>query len=206
MSPYRWTRDIHLTFPFQFHTSSNLMVDFSRHLDRSGLMQFRPADQRWAGLSGATTLVAATGNVHPRHRYKAAWDAIDVWRRRRLLTQVPPMPHYLAPGCANILVLLGLVYEGAAMFITCAGLVRIGEALAFHWSNSFRIANCWVLILGTTKPSSNQTVVITGSDGVKWFDSFFALARLQTADKPFPITYAKLAKTKRWITDRLGHG
>ena len=63
-------------------------------------------------------------------------------------TQVPPMPHYLALECANILVLLGLVYERAAMFIAYAGLSKISEALALHWSNCFRAASSWALVLG----------------------------------------------------------
>ena len=85
------------------------------------------------GISGATTLFAANGKKYPWHRHKVSWHAVDVWRRRPpRKAQVPPIPHYLALGCANLLALLGRVYEGAAIFIAYAGLLRVGEALAPH--------------------------------------------------------------------------
>ena len=83
------------------------------------------------------------------------------------------MPHYLALGCANALVLLCMVYEGAAIFTAYAGLLRIGEALALLWSNCFRAVNSWIFTLGRTKTGSNQKVVISGVTAVTWLESFF---------------------------------
>eukprot|EP00972_Heterocapsa_arctica_P107079 15774467-Heterocapsa_arctica.AAC.1 len=53
------------------------------------------------GLGTAATLVAAVSKVNPRHCYKTAWKALDVWRARRPPAQALAVPWQLAFGMVS---------------------------------------------------------------------------------------------------------
>ena len=81
------------------------------------------------GSGTASTLLALFAKANPRHRYRAAWKALDVWRTRWPPWQAPAMPAVLALGVVNWLVLAGEFGCSAAVLLCFTGLLRALEAL-----------------------------------------------------------------------------
>ena len=81
------------------------------------------------GLGAASTLLAAFAKANPRHHYRTAWKALDVWRTRRPPLQAPALPAVLAfaIAIANWLVLAGECGCAAAVLLCFTGLLRASE-------------------------------------------------------------------------------
>jgi hypothetical protein len=158
------------------------------------------------GVARAMQLVAAASKLQPRHRYKTAWSALEVWKRRQPSTQAFPMPAYLALGIAHVRVLIGEVAAGACVFLCFAGLLRISEALNLVWADCVRVSGAWVLIPSRTKRGTLQKVTISGATAVTWIDRLHAHTGGAATEKVCPIGYNTLSRWITWVAHRLGHG
>ncbi len=159
------------------------------------------------GIGAASTLLASMSKVHPRHRYRTAWRALDVWRQRRPPQHAPCMPKLLALGIVNWALLMGQDAVACVVLLCFTGLLRGSEALYLGCESLYRTAEGYTLVLGRTKRGLEQKVVISADSVVVWPDHYVAQrAASGRHGRLCPISYGRLQRWIQLASDSLGFG
>jgi integrase len=158
------------------------------------------------GLGSAATLLASFSKAHPRHHYRTAWKALDVWRQRRPPQQAPAVPAVLGLGMVNWLLLAGQPHCAAAVLLCFTGLLRASEALRLDSSMVFRTPEGWVLVLGQTKRGLEQKVLLCEPSTIKWIDAYVSHCGSLLSARFCPVSYTTLQRWLQRSADSLGFG
>lgn len=162
-------------------------------------------DHGLSGLGAASTLVAACSKAFPRHSYRTAWKALEVWRARRPPQQAPAAPLTMAYGAVGLLVLSGAPAAAAGVLLCFHGLLRASEALALRWGCFLRGAAQWTAVLGRTKRGLEQKVVFWEPLIVSWLDGYRKIrGDVQPTDKVVPVAYHTLQKRLQQAAAAMG--
>jgi len=158
------------------------------------------------GLGAASTLLAAFAKANPRHHYRTAWKALDVWRTRRPPLQAPALPAVLAFAIANWLVMAGECSCAAAVLLCFTGLLRASETLSLDGNTFIRTASGFVALLGRTKRGAEQKVLFEEPSTVAWLEHYILRYPVEPGDKICPVSYPRLQRWLQKAADALGFG
>ena len=159
------------------------------------------------GIGQASSLLSAFSKVFPRHRYRTAWKALEVWRTRRPPIQAPAIPLVLALAVTNWLLVVGQKEVAAACLLCFTGLLRASEALRLRGTSVFRTSLGYVLILAKTKRGLEQKVLILEQATVQWLDCYRSSLFGRPPDSRIcDVSYGKFQRWLQRAAHHLGFG
>jgi len=144
---------------------------------------------------GALT-IAAVAKAFPRHRLKAAWKVLDVWRVKHPPRQAATMPAELADAVRSWLVLAGQTEAACTVLLCFWALLRASEALKLKVGQLIFGASHVVIMLGATKRGLEDKVVVNAAPLVEWLLCYIKRMNLAADDVLIPISYNRL---QRWL-------
>ena len=103
------------------------------------------------GLTRVGYLLSALSKAFPRHRYRTAWKALDVWKVRCPPAQAPAIPPELAFAASMWCLMAGQPFVATATLLCFVGLLRASEALMLRGSDLVWVSDGVFLILGIKK-------------------------------------------------------